>query len=430
MNLSYPSLPSLEILFDNLADAVYLIDPESSKIIWCNRAGYLDLGYEKEEILNHSVLSLQKDVQGLPHWDDVVKAIMDCNVFTFIGRHSHKDGSEMEVEINTSHFQHQNKLFFLSVARNINKRMALEKDLHSRNHRIWYALNEATDGMWEWEIETGHVFFSPQLKNMLGYGPDEMQPNVNTWITNIHPDDMDRVSQILEDHLQGKRRSYEAEYRLKNRNGHYLWVHDKGKVCERDDKGNPTHVVGMVENITERKQLQFQLEALASNDVLTQLPNRREGEIQAARHLELAKRNGRPMCLAVVDFDDFKQINDLFGHQKGDEVLIFGAELLRTTLRKSDFIYRWGGEEFVILFPDTDLEQIEHITDKIHRTFQEADWKNINITPMTVSIGIACYPDHGTDFGDLIKQADTAVYIAKAQGRNQTVHANLPTEAN
>lgn len=431
MNLpSTPHEPTLEILFDNMADAVYLIDPKTSNIIWCNRAGYEDLGFEKNEILNHSVLSLQKDLQGLPQWDEVVKAIINCETFTFIGRHALKEGGDIAVEVNTTHFEHQGRTYCLSVARNINKRLAMEQELQSRNHRIWFALNEATDGMWEWEVETGHVFFSPQLKRMLGYGPDEMKPEVNTWIHNIHPDDLDRVAQILEDHLQGKLSSYEAEYRLKNRNGHYLWVHDKGKICERDEQGNPTYVVGMVENISERKQLQFQLEELAANDVLTQLPNRREGEIQVHQQLEVSKRSGRPMCLAVVDFDDFKRINDLYGHQKGDEVLVFGAQLLRSTLRKSDFVYRWGGEEFVILFPDTDLEQIEYITDKIHKVFSDADWSGINIPALTVSIGIACCPNHGEDFETLIKQADTAVYTAKEQGRNQTIFAASPANTN
>lgn len=419
---------NLEALFQNMADAVYLIDPHSSNIIWCNRTGHEELGYEKHEILNHSVLSLQKNVEGLPHWDEVKRVILNSPSFTFVGSHTHKDGGEIAVEVNTTHFEHLEQTYFLSVARNVTNRLTIEKDMHSRNQRIWFALNEATDGLWEWELESNHVFFSPQLKKMLGYGPDEMEPHVKTWINNVHPDDLDRVGQILEDHLQGRRGNYEAEYRLRNRNGHFIWVHDKGKICERDDQGNPTFVVGMVENITERKKLQFQLEKLAANDVLTQLPNRHQGEEHARQQIDSAQSNHQPLCLAVIDFDNFKQINDLYGHQKGDEVLIFGAQLLRQSLRQDDFVYRWGGEEFVALFPNTRLEDIETVTDKIHQAFNEADWASIDTAPLTVSIGIACCPEIASDFDNLIKQADCAVYLAKEHGRNRTVLADLPTK--
>lgn len=177
-------------MFDRLVDAVYLIDPHSSNIIWCNKAAYADLGYEPEEILNHSVLSLQKDVQGLPQWSEIAKVIEAQDCYTFVGRHQHKDGSEIAVEVNTSHFEEGGQKFFLSIARNISNRLALEAELKSKDHRIWFALNEASDGLWEWDIQNDSVFFSPQLKKMLGYGPDEMTPHLQTWINNVHPQDL------------------------------------------------------------------------------------------------------------------------------------------------------------------------------------------------------------------------------------------------
>lgn len=422
--MKFTSATELSVLFDQMADAVYLLDPETSNILWCNRPAYEVLGLKKDDILNHSVLSLQKDVVGLPQWSDIAQAIFSTQCYTFVGRHRHQNGGEIPVEVNTTHFEFDGGRYFLSVARNIQNRMALERDMQTRNHSLWFALNEAADGIWEWEIDTGHVFFSPQLKAMLGYGPDELLPELESWSKNIHPDDREYTLQVLHDHLNGYRRIYEAQYRLRNRNGHFIWVHDRGKVCQRTQQGEPTHVVGMVQNITEHKQLQNQLETLASHDVLTELPNRREGEKQAERILAQGKRDASSITVAVIDFDRFKRINDQYGHQKGDEVIVFGAKLLSQNLRESDFIYRWGGEEFVLLLPATDLASAPAVCDKLHDIFAEADWDQLGVPPVTLSIGLASYPEDGLEFYDLLAKADKAVYAAKNSGRDQTVLAN------
>ena len=195
----------LSQIFAHLADAVYLIDPDTSNIVWCNPAAHNDLGYSQQEVLNHSVLSLQQDVAGAPQWAEIREVILANSVFTFVGRHQLKQGGEIAVEVNTTHFTFQNRLYFLSVARNITKRIAFEREMNTRNQGIWFALNEASDGIWEWEIATSYVFFSPQLKKMLGYGPDEMRPHVETWASNVHPDDLARVMETLQMHLAVKR---------------------------------------------------------------------------------------------------------------------------------------------------------------------------------------------------------------------------------
>jgi len=147
--------------------------------------------------------------------------------------------------------------------------------------------------LWEWDIDNDQVFFSTQLKKMLGYGPDEMPPTIETWRDNIHPDGLDFVMEALNQHLIGHRSQYEQEYRLRNRNREYLWMHDKGKICERDDAGNPKIVVGMARNIHKTKVLEQPLENLASEDFLTKLPNRRSGEYKAKDLLKPVRSNNR-----------------------------------------------------------------------------------------------------------------------------------------
>ncbi len=256
---SAAATPAVLELFEHMADAVYLLDPVSSKILWGNRAAWESLGLSRDEVLDHSVLSLQKDVTGAPQWSAIADVIRQSPNFTFVGRHRHAAGHEVEVEVNTTRFEAGGREYFLSVARDISRRLALEADLKTRENQLWFALNEASDGLWDWDVDSGAVFFSPQLKRMLGYGPDEMAPTLDTWTDNIHPDDAQRVAGILQAHMEGRRARYEAEYRLRNRNGNYLWMHDRGKVCERNAAGRATRLVGMVQDITERKHAEDEL---------------------------------------------------------------------------------------------------------------------------------------------------------------------------
>jgi len=419
-----PTLPGIDLatLFDAVADSVYLIDPVTSGIVWCNRIAYESLGYEPAEILGHSVLSLQMDVTGLPAWQQIADEIRKTNPYVFLGRHRHKLGHEVSVEILTRTFDMGGQSWFLSVARDITQRMALEADQLSRDEHVQFALNEASDGIWDWHLPTGEVRFSPQLKRMLGYGPHEMPPTVETWSTAVHPDDADAVFQAINQHLQGQRERYEAEYRLRNRNGHYLWVHDRGRVCQRDATGQPVRVVGMVQNITDQKALQQQLMRQASHDALTGLRNRHESEHTFESLAHTCKRLDVPLGVCIFDLDHFKQINDLQGHLAGDVVLTRVAAKVAASVRASDSLFRWGGEEFLLLCPGIGLAQLTQLVDKLRKEIEALTWPELHgLQTVTASFGLAVMPDSGQTPRELTLAADTALYQAKAAGRNCVV---------
>ena len=126
----------------------------------------------------------------------------------------------------------------------------------------------------------------------------------------------------------------------------------------------------------------------------------------------------------MIDLDHFKIINDQFGHDKGDKVLTLSAKHLINLRRSTDWVYRWGGEEFICILPDTHSEAITSITDILHEQFKKADWQALGIPSQTISIGVACTRDNvNKDFETLFKEADAALYTAKKNGRNQTVIA-------
>ncbi|MDD2882054.1 MAG: diguanylate cyclase [Rhodoferax sp.] len=412
-------------IFASLPDAVFLIDPETSFILDCNEAALKQVGMPREEVLNHSVLTLQKDVVGIDQWASIAQAIWASDGFVFIGQHRHASGAEMPVEINTSHFVHDGKAYFLSIARNINQRLALEQDLSNRDAQLRFALTEGSDGIWDWNLRTDEVFFSPQLARMMGYGPHEMKPTLATWTDNIHPDDNQRVHSVLQAHIAGLRERYDAQYRLRNRNGHYLWVHDRGRVCEHDAQGRPSRVVGMVNNITDEKARELALLKIASHDALTGLLNRRECDTVLERQIQLCRRLQVPLGLCFFDLDHFKQINDTLGHAVGDRVLQHLCRVIEGEIRNTDYFFRWGGEEFLILCTDTPLADLLALAEKLRRRVELIDWSGIAlIDRVTCCFGIAGMPAHGVDASSLFIAADAALYAAKANGRNRVEMAS------
>lgn len=410
----------LRSLFNHISDAIYIIDPESAKILDVNKAGYQDLGMKADEVLSHTVFSLQRDVLDIKHWQEMLSVLRTSETFVFSGHHVRKDGTEFPVEVHTNFLVHDGSEYLISIARDISERVRLQTELKTREPRLRYMLNAAGDGLWDWNLFTDEVFFSPQLKRMLGYGPHEMKPHLESWKNNVHPDDLPQVYDELQAHLEGNKLRFEAEYRLRNRSGQYLWVHDHGMVCERNEQDEPARVIGVVRNVSASKALEEKLREQASRDELTQLLNRRAGYEQFSRYLSLAKRQRQSLSVALFDLDNFKQINDQCGHLIGDKVLQKTAVIMTAELRESDVLLRWGGEEFLLLMPDTGVSHAFTLCERLRTSFAEKAAK-CNLTPLSITLsgGIACYPTHGNTIEEMVKCADDAMYNAKHAGRDK-----------
>lgn len=409
-------------LLHELPDAIYLIDPESSNILFANKMAYESVGMTEDEVINHSVLSLQESVINSPHWSEISEVITQSQgPYVFLGSHQRKDGSCFPVEVRTSNLYHEGKHFFLSVARDITYRQVINEELEKHKHSLWYALNEASDGLWEWDIEQDSLYVSPKLKQMRGYGPEEDASKVDFWINGIHPDDKHRVLAVMQEHLQGRTDKFEAKYRLRNRAGHFIWVSDRGKVSKRDGEGNPSVVAGMVQNVTDQVALQERLENQAARDELTGAFNRRVCREILEQQIATSRINGVSFAVVLLDIDYFKAINDEHGHPIGDVVLKAFVRNVEENLREGDLLFRWGGEEFLLLLPGLDESKQFQVADKICKTIEEnsivlADNTEISLT---VSMGVSTYPHHGSTRSELIEKADIAMYRAKANGRNR-----------
>ena len=163
-------------------------------------------------------------------------------------------------------------------------------------------------------------------------------------------------------------------------------------------------------------------EERAVSDELTGLPNRRAADETIRRMVAHAGRALSPLGVVLLDLDRFRVLNELHGHSHGDKALAAVGRLLAATARASDFVARYGGEEFLLVLPDTDRLGCLEVAEKIRRAIERAEL--VQTGPITASLGVACLPDDAVDPEHLIRQADRALYVAKAQGRNRVQAAD------
>ena len=408
--------------FHALPDAVYVIDPATSRIVDGNEKAHASLGLSREQLLAQSVMSLQTGVQGMPAWSEIAEVIRSQAPYRFIGEHRHADGSAVPVEILTSVQYIDGQEYFVSVAREIRERGCSADEDAGRER--WQVLHDIAEGVWDWYPQEGRLVFSPNLKSLLGYGPDEMREVLDTWKDNVHPDDRPLVLTKLEDHLAGRRHMFQAEYRLRNRNGHYVWVSDRGRIVLRDEGGEPLRVCGMIHDVTDAKAQELFLQQKADHCPLTGLLNRRRGQERFDEALRGCKREGRPLTALVADLDHFKTINDRFGHQAGDLVLERFGDCIRDVLPRNAITMRWGGEEFVVVLPDCDRMGGETRAERLRAAVARAHWPApLEGYRITTSIGVASFPEDADSSAQLTSIADQALYRAKRAGRNRVTLA-------
>ncbi|MBI4809121.1 MAG: EAL domain-containing protein [Nitrosomonadales bacterium] len=210
--------------------------------------------------------------------------------------------------------------------------------------------------------------------------------------------------------------SFDIEHRIvvagKER---WLTSHAKGEL---DAQGRPCSVIGTSQDITERKHAEARIHYLAHFDALTGLPNRTQLEERLKYAISMAKRGNENIALMFIDLDRFKDINDTLGHSVGDGLLIQMAMRLRQLLREQDVVSRFGGDEFIVMLPGTDVRGISLVVQKLLDTIAQPYKIEHYDLNLTASVGIAIYPGDGKDLESLSKNADTAMYRAKHDGRN------------
>lgn len=271
-------------------------------------------------------------------------------------------------------------------------------------------------GNWSWLRAGDAVLWSEEALHILGCRPDAPGPTRAGHLARVHAEDRSALTETFEDALVHGR-VYRAEYRLDGRAG-VRWVQERGEPL-RDAAGEVIGLRGTIMDIHERKSAEERARQLALRDELTGLANRNLFNQHLASLLAKAERHGRRFAVLFIDLDRFKIINDNLGHDAGDLVLREVAQRLSGCLRGSDTIARLGGDEFVVVVEERpNPRDIAIVAQKIIEAIARPLALGGRQHHLTTSIGISVYPDDGADMQTLCKNADVAMYRAKAQGRN------------
>ncbi|MCS0631896.1 EAL domain-containing protein [Telluria mixta] len=290
--------------------------------------------------------------------------------------------------------------------------------------RVELALNGASLGLWDWHLPSGRRTVDGRACAILGWTRDEQhrQSEDGDIYAPVHPEDRELLRHALDQHLQGAVPAFEAEFRMRHRNGHWVWVQSRGKVVERGTDGKPVRMVGTRTDISARKQAEADIAHLAFYDGLTNLPNRRLLMDRLGHAVAKCERNGGFGAVLFVDLDNFKTLNDTRGHDMGDRLLEMVAFRLQQVTRDADTVARLGGDEFVLLLEDLGTSAVdatahaELVASKILGTLSFAytlDGHELRSTP---SIGVSLFGNANHVVHDLLRQADMAMYEAKSAG--------------
>ncbi len=310
----------------------------------------------------------------------------------------------------------------------IGLRVQTTERLRVSQERYELAARGASGGLWDWNLRTDELYYSPRWKTMLGYEENEIEPSLHAWLELIHEEDRERVDRKLRDHLAGKTALFEDTYRIRSRSGEYRWMLCRG-LAIRDASRGPLRVAGSQTDVTEMKRAEARLRREALHDPLTGLPNRNFFQ----QRIELAIERAREeedyrFAVIFIDLDHFKVVNDSLGHAVGDQLLREVASRLRQTIRilpqdpqrSLDTIARLGGDEFAIILDNVDSKSyVDGVAQRLQEKVREPYTISGNRVFTSASIGITLAMGNENNAEELLRDSDTAMYRAKSRGRSR-----------
>ncbi len=419
------------------SDDAILTTSLSGEITSWNSGATRLYGFTAAEMIGRQVAEMAPDAGHKQFLREAwAKLANGCTIDSFESKRYGKSGDAIDVSVRLSALRNKdgNVTGVVGVVRDIREQKAALDRLRKSEEMLADAQKLAQLGCWEIDMATGTTTWSDAMYQIAGRYQELGPMSANEYFAMVHPDDREEsMAQFAEALKTGA--SYSAERRFVFPNGKMVWI----STCTKVDiqYGKPVRVYGTIVDITERKSnerdiaaynvaLQFQMEeleaanqklhALAVTDGLTDLANHRAFQDRLRQEFAEAKRYHEDLSIILIDVDHFKQYNDDFGHPAGDQVLKKVATLISDCARETDFVGRYGGEEFVLILPKTGIDNAVTLAERIREHIALHTWP---VRPVTISAGCAELKTHIAEPGEILACADKALYESKAHGRNR-----------
>ena len=402
-------------LFNNINNGVAVYDAvndgEDFVFVDINKAGQKMDNLSKEELIGKSI-------------KEVFPGVKEFGLF-YVLKRVYQTGNPEKIPIkryrdNRISVYRENYVYKLptgevvAVYEDLTAEKKREKELKETKEQLEMAIEGANLGLWDWNPQTGDIELNDNWLEMIGYENQSLDHTYQAWKDKIHPEDKERVMNRLNKHLSGTIDFYECEYRLETESGDWKWIKAMGKVMERDENGNPSRVVGVHQDIDDRKKAEKRIKYLSFHDELTNLYNRRYFEEEQKK---LNNSRKFPISIIVGDMNRLKYINDTYGHQKGDQYIKKAAQVFKSVTREEDVVARIGGDEFAVLLRKTNSNEAQKFYDRFYEQLKDFNSKTELEEKINISLGYATAETKEQDLNKVFDQADQNMYKNKESKR-------------
>ncbi|HEU4708452.1 MAG TPA: diguanylate cyclase [Methylophilaceae bacterium] len=395
-----------------------LIVEGDGNVILCNRAAELTFGYGVNELAGRNlslIVPYRNPIEQLV--DRLTAGQPTEKIVSHVIDGIQKDGTRLDVRVSLSPIPFENRQAIFVTIQDLTTFNRAKQALKESEARFRAVFRFSPIGMAIIAPDGHWLKVNQAACDMLGYAEEELLSRSLLDIT--HPEDTHSTLNLLQQSVSGELEQYRVEARYFHKNGETVWLSSTVSKIQ-DVNGNPLHLIAQMENITDAKSNQELIQHLEYHDVLTNLPNRRLLIDRLNQNLMQAKRHKRLMAVILLDIDDFKQINETYGHKFGDELLKLVAARLTKCVRSVDTISRQGGDEFVIVLAEISRAQdAQIVANSILKNIKEPIVIGHHELNATTSLGIAIYsPGSPDDAEKLLEKARKALFEMKEEGRN------------
>lgn len=406
-----------EILFALDKSAIVAITNPQGNITFANDLFYEITQYDRSEVIGQNHRILNSGYHPKSFFKDMWKTIGQGNIWKGEIKNKKKDGTLYWVHATIVPFLNEKgkPYQYISIRTDITKEKALEEEVHKSNEKYQLIAENSVTLISLIEKDGSINYASPTFNNMLGYDIEQLEQG--DFLDLIHPQHVKFVSKEIEKIFNREKESVDIEYRIRQENGTYIDVEAMMAITESSSQATEELLLVSMKDVSIRKEVEQTIYHLAYFDALTDFPNRSSFMNEFRNEIMNKKKSKGKMSLLFIDLDNFKLINDEWGHDIGDLVIRGASELIKSAIPQSSLAARLGSDEFIVLIHEDELDIITLVKQVINK-FQSPIVVDGVEYPITCSIGVANFPEHGKTSEDLLKNAESALQTVKESTKN------------